>query len=301
MPEDIGIQVSPFAVGVTFLTPSRRRLGVLADNIDANKLESIVADVVGQRMLAMYPDTFQDIDIEAELISETKQKEITTVTYGCSGQAIFLDTFSSVEGSRLPHAKDLRSIVLEALNDDAFSEELRASNDAVLSAAQAAFVMEPGKTSVVSSNGSDGVSVGIVILVAVIVGCVVLICTVFVCVYKTRSNGKKSPPGTTEARIHGNFGAGGEHSSASQGVSNEKDCIVPSPSRTHNTNLDNSYDRDSNAGDYSVGYSESILDSMVDGGSISQYDGGSIEAAPAEVAGRSSSNGGNDPDPDIRA
>ena len=191
---------------------------------------------------------------------------------------------------------------MEALDDDILSEELKSSDDAVLSASQAAFISAPGKTILSSSDdSSDDISAGIIVLVAVIVGCVVLICSVFVCVYRIRSNGKKSPPGTTEGRIHDDFGAGGEHSSASQVVSKEKDGIVPSPSRTHNTHLDNSYDRDSNAGDYSVGYSESILDSMVDGGSISRYDGGSIEAASAEVAGRSSSNDGNDRDPDIRA
>ena len=80
MPEDIGVQISPFFVGITFLTPSRRRLGVLADNISANKLESTIADVVGQKMVTIYPDTFQDIDIEAKFFSETKQEDTTTVT-----------------------------------------------------------------------------------------------------------------------------------------------------------------------------------------------------------------------------
>lgn len=299
MPEDIGVQVSPFFVGITFLTPSRRRLGVLADNISANKLESTIADVVGQKMLTIYPDTFQDIDIEAEFFSETKQEDITTVTDECSGQAIFLDAFSSVEGSRLPHAKDLRSIVLEALDGDILSKELKSSDDAVLSASQAAFISAPGKTVLSSSDdSSDDISVGIFVLVAVIVGCVVLIGTVFVCVYRIRSNGKKSSLGTLDERNGVEFVVDGERSSAIHSVSKEKDGIVPSPSRTNNTDLENSYDRDSDAGEYSVGYSESILESIIDGGSIGRHDGGSIKDAFAEVAGKSS---GNDPDPDIRA
>lgn len=303
MPEDIGVEVPSFVVGITYLTPSRRRLGVLADNIDSNKLESIVADIVGQRMFAIYPDTFQDVDIETELVSETKQKEITTVMYECSGQAIFLDAFSSVEGSRLPHAKDLWSIVLEALEDGVLSEKLRSSDDAVLSASQATFVAKSGAEVLNSSDSPDNLSVGIVILVALIVGCALLIIgSVSVYIFRTKSNGKNILPRALNKQECNGFAVDDEIPSASGGMPKDKeDSIVPSPSRTHSTNLDNSYDRDSNAGDYSVGYSESVLESIVDGGSIGRYDGGSSEDAPAEVALDKNSVSDPSPDRSIRA
>mmetsp|Transcript_2160 Transcript_2160/g.6270 ORF Transcript_2160/g.6270 Transcript_2160/m.6270 type:complete len:577 (+) Transcript_2160:501-2231(+) len=275
--DDIGISIPPFVVAISFLTPSRRQLGILADNINTNKLESAVADVIGQKMLAAYPNTFQDVDIEADLIAETEQKGTTTVSYECSGQAIFLDAFSVADGkSRLPHSKDLELIVLEALDDDMLSEKLRSSNDAVLSASQNTYVATPGTLSITSADDSNnGVSVGMVVLVAVIVGCALLLIGVALVIHRLKSDEKVSSGRTIEEGGHIFSSADDEFADKS---SSKGDLgIMPSPTRTHNTSLEDSYEHDSNAGDYSVGYSESILESVMDGGSIGRCDGEFVE------------------------
>ena len=134
--DDIFVNVPSFILGISFNTPSRRQLGSLANNISPNSLESLVAYAIGEEMSKKYPDTFQDVDIMADLIAETEEMDITTLTYRCSSYFIF-----SSDEEHLPNPTDLYSIAIDVLNRDFVFDVLRSSNDIVLSAASDSFVM----------------------------------------------------------------------------------------------------------------------------------------------------------------
>jgi hypothetical protein len=139
--DNIVVKAPPFILGISVHTPFRRQLGILADNIVANKLESIVAYAIRTEMSTIYPKTFQDIDIEAELIAETEEREITRLTYLCDSHFVFLDT-----KKRLPSSAELRSIAIEALDDNLLSDAFRSSDDLVISSWKEAFVSRPDET-----------------------------------------------------------------------------------------------------------------------------------------------------------
>ena len=134
--DDILLGTPPFVVGIRFNTSSRRQLGSLANHISPSSLESTLAYLVGEEMITTYPDIFQDIDIVVELINETEETDITTLTYRCSSYFIF----SSTE-KHLPSPIYLYSMAIEVLSRDLFSDALRTSSDVVLSAASGGFVL----------------------------------------------------------------------------------------------------------------------------------------------------------------
>lgn len=275
-PEDIGVAVPPFVVGISFLTPTRRlgaqhglanRYLLLAENIEKKEVNRVVEEMVEEKFQKKYPETFNGIDLRSDFVDETEEDGMTTVSYRFAGQAVFYGDF--VRQHQLPQSKDLGKAAIKALDSDEFTERLIESGDPILQAAQSTSAGQPddilapsggGATAPSSDNG--GVSVGIIALVAVIVGCVLLLGVgAFIFIRRQRRKGGNKLI---------------SHRPVEEGAddlyNNDKNAkggfgIGPSPAKTQA--LDNSYEQQSEVGDYSVGYSEShagesVMDSVMD-------------------------------------
>jgi len=277
-PEDIGVNVPPFVVGISFLTPTRRlgaqyglanRFLLLAENIEKKEVNRIVEQLVEEKMLKKYPETFNDINLRSDFVDETEEDGMTTVAYQFAGQAVFYGDFTRQH--QLPQSKDLSAAAIKALGNDALTERLVESGDPILQAAQTTSVGEPEDfiTSAADGentdlpSGSGGVSVGIIILVAVIVGCVLLLGGAFIFIRRQRQKeGNKLISQRPVEEGPDNDLYNGKNSKGALGID-------PSPSKTQNTALGDSYEQRSDVGDFSVGYSEShagesVMDSVMD-------------------------------------
>jgi len=289
-PEDVGVAVPPFVVGVSFLTPTRRlkasvRLLIIAQNIEEDEdLTEIVEGLVGQRMFALYPETYQDVDLDAEFLDEVESDGITTVYYSFSGQATFLDDNTG----NLPRTTDIKSATMEALDGTALTDQLIWSGDPVLEAVQRTAVMQPGDLDVsVSSetptepppNSQDGsVPVVTIILVAVIVACVLILGIGFIFLRRSR----RQAADKLVSHMPGQHGNGDLSASTSKKNSSPEGGtgILPSPTKTQA--LGDSYER-SDIGDYSLSEMNSVsnadMDSVMDssiGRSDWSVDGGNM-------------------------
>ena len=269
-PEDIGVSVPPFVVGIGFLTPTRRlgaqyglanRFLLLAENIEKKEVNRIVEELVEEKMRETYPETFNDINLRSDFLDETQEDGTTIVSYQFAGQAVFYGDFTRQH--QLPQSKDLSVAAIKGLDNDALIERLVESGDPILQAAQTTSVGKPEDFIASAADGGNTdqpLSVGIIILVAVIGGCVLLLGGAFIFVRRQRQ--KEGNKLISQRPVEG--GDLHNEKSSKGGLGDD-----PSPSKTHNTALGDSYEQRSDIGDFSVGYSEShagesVMDSVMD-------------------------------------
>jgi hypothetical protein len=268
-PEDIGVAVPPFLVGISFLTPTRRlgaqhglanRYLLLAENIEKKEVNRVVGEMVEEEFRHEYPETFNNINLRSDFVDETAKDGMTTVSYRFAGQAVFYGDFTRQH--ELPHSKHLGAAAIKALNSDDFTRRLIESGDPILQAAQATSSGEPDDLltpgdSTGQPSGTSSVSAGIIILVAVIVGCVLLLGGAFIYIRRQRQKDGNKLVSERPAE------EGADDLYTRDKISKDGLGKGPSPAKTQNTALDHSYEQRSDIGDFSVGYSESHADESV--------------------------------------
>ena len=234
-------------------------------------MNRVVEEMVEEKFQKKYPETFNGIDLRSDFVDETEEDGMTTVSYRFAGQAVFYGDF--VRQHQLPQSKDLGKAAIKALDSDEFTERLIESGDPILQAAQSTSAGQPGDLlapaegggATAQSSDNDGVSVGIIALVAVIVGCVLLLglgAFIFIRRQRQKEGNKLISQRPVEEGADDLYNNEKHDKNDKGGLG-----IGPSPAKTQA--LDNSYEQQSEVGDYSVGYSEShagesVMDSVMD-------------------------------------